>query len=381
MEGATLYSSVLGETTRASFRFVDLFAGIGGFRVGFEAIGGKCVFTSELDKFARMTYEANFSLEHPIAGDIRDVEISRIPDHEVLLAGFPCQPFSLAGVSKKTALGRPHGFEDETQGTLFFNIARIIDSRKPDVFLLENVKNLKNHDGGQTFRIILQTLGDELGYYVQHRVIDAARWVPQHRERTFILGFKEDVDFNFDAMPIPEGPGPKLCSILHPGDGRELPEPPFTLTESSAVNSKYTLSANLWQYLQEYAQRHRARGNGFGFGLVGPENIARTMSARYHKDGAEILIRQNGSPPRRLTPREAARLMGFRHCPANPEQPWKIPVSDAQAYRQFGNAVVPAVVEHIARHIREFIPEPSNTGLQEVQSPLRLVGDSAAAGA
>lgn len=363
-----------------AFRFIDLFAGIGGFRLGFEAIGGQCVFTSEIDRFAQQTYEANFGSHHPIHGDIRQVDVYSIPDHEVLLAGFPCQPFSLAGVSKKSALGRPHGFEDETQGTLFFDIARIIDSRQPAVFLLENVKNLKSHNGGETFRIILRTLREELGYHVQSRVIDACHWVPQHRERTFILGFRNEVDFSFNEMQLPDSPRPSLGSILHPEDGTEKPEPPYTLEDGATVNPKYTASDRLWAYLQDYARRHQERGNGFGYGLADPDKQSRTLSARYHKDGAEILIPQVGLNPRRLTPRECARLMGFQENPLCSDRPWKIPVSDSQAYKQFGNAVVPLVVEHIARQIQPYIPVPDVVDNRIHQLPLVSVGSSVAAG-
>lgn len=329
----------------ARFRFVDLFAGIGGLRIGFEGIGGKCVFTSEWDKYASETYRKNFpeNDEHVFAGDIRDYtkdenSLGRIPAHDVLLAGFPCQPFSIAGVSKKNALGRPHGFLDATQGTLFFDVAQIIKHHQPEAFLLENVKNLKRHDKGRTFETIMNVLEKELGYKVETRVISARPWVPQGRERVFLAGFRDNgVRFSFDDMIIPDGPEPTLESIL-----------------LSRVEQKYTLTPKLWDYLQNYKKKHEAKGNGFGFGLFGAGDVARTLSARYYKDGSEILIDQgNGERPRRLTPKECARLMGFERG----NRTWEIPVSDTQAYRQFGNAVVVPVVEAVAEAMSPWLPQ------------------------
>ena len=337
-----------------TFRFIDLFAGIGGMRLGFESIGGHCVFTSEWDPFSRETYAANHACDHPIAGDICQVTTEDIPAHDVLLAGFPCQPFSIAGVSKKNALNRPHGFRCEVQGTLFFEIARIIRHHRPQTFLLENVRNLLSHDRGRTFAIIRETLEEDLGYQVDYRVIDARSYVPQHRERIFIAGFRDDVPFSFRDLATPDPKdGPRLRTILHLGDGTELAEPPYTVGEKAAVSPKYILSDHLWRYLQGYAQKHRSRGNGFGFGLAGRGDVSRTLSARYYKDGSEILIRRSGTGrPRRLTPRECARLMGFDRagCPR-----FEIPVSDTQAYRQFGNAVVVPVVEAVANHMQPWI--------------------------
>jgi DNA (cytosine-5)-methyltransferase 1 len=357
------------------FTFIDLFAGIGGMRLGFEAAGGRCLFTSEWDRYAQLTYRANFGDAHPIAGDIRELAEDSVPRHDVLLAGFPCQPFSIAGVSKKNALGRPHGFACETQGTLFFEVARMIAHHRPAAFLLENVKNLRTHDKGRTFRVIYETLTKELGYEVQARVVDARAVVPQHRERIFIAGFRERNEFSLDAVKFPET-GPRLASILHPEDGSEPAEYPFTTGLFGNVSAKYTLSEHLWRYLQAYARKHRAAGNGFGFGLVGPDDCARTLSARYHKDGSEILVR-NKPRPRRLTPRECSRLMGFDA----PGRKFVIPVSDTQAYRQFGNAVVPLVVEQIARgmagHVRtrgdELRPEygAQAANLRERESSLK----------
>lgn len=335
------------DRTMNAFTFIDLFAGIGGLRRGFDAIGGECVFTCEMNKFSQETYRANFGAEHEIAGDITLVDAADVPPHDLLLAGFPCQPFSLAGVSKKNSLGRAHGFADETQGTLFFDVVRILRYHKPRAFLLENVKNLLSHDKGNTMRVILHAL-DELGYEVDFRVIDARSWVPQHRERIFIAGFHRahKTTFSFNDVIIPEGPNPTLASILHPEDGSEAADDRYTVGSNGKVHERYTLTDGLWSYLQRYAAKHKAAGNGFGFGLVTPNQVARTLSARYHKDGSEILVAQHGKNPRRLTPRECARLMGFDRPGSN--DPWKIPVSDTQAYRQFGNAVAAPVSVAIA---------------------------------
>lgn len=337
-----------------TFTFIDLFAGIGGMRLGFETIGGRCVFTSEWNRFSRETYAANHVFDHQIEGDIRQVATEDIPAHDVLLAGFPCQPFSIAGVSKKNALNRPHGFRCEVQGTLFFDIARIIDHHRPQAFLLENVRNLLSHDRGRTFATIRETLEKDLGYHVDYRVIDARSFVPQHRERVFVVGFRERAPFSFSDLSVRNpDEGPRLRTVLHPGDGTELPEPPYTVGEKAAVSPKYTLSEHLWTYLQDYAEKHRSRGNGFGFGLVGRGDVSRTLSARYYKDGSEILIRRQGKGrPRRLTPRECARLMGFDR-PGRAR--FEIPVSDTQAYRQFGNAVVVPVVEAVASQMEPWI--------------------------
>ena len=332
----------------ASFTFIDLFAGIGGMRMGFEAAGGRCVFTSEWNPYAQKTYAANFGGGEAIAGDIRELDADDIPDYDVLVAGFPCQPFSIAGVSKKNALGRPHGFACATQGTLFFDVARILAAKRPRAFLLENVKNLVNHDRGRTFQVIRQTLEEELGYQTSWRVIDAAHFVPQHRERILIAGFREGCGFALDQLDLPVT-RPRLRSILHREDGSETPEFPYTVEALGRVNPKYVLSAHLWQYLQDYAAKHRAAGNGFGFGLVDGDGVARTLSARYYKDGSEILIsRGPGAIPRRLTPRECARLMGFPDT-------FRIPVSDTQAYKQFGNSVAVPVVAAVARAMEPWV--------------------------
>ena len=369
-----------------AFRFVDLFAGIGGIRHGFEAIGGQCVFTSEWNKHAVRTYKANWycdPLEHRFNADIRDVTLSNqpdvsdgeaqehirasIPQHDVLLAGFPCQPFSLAGVSKKNALGRAHGFACDTQGTLFFDVVRIIDARRPPIFVLENVKNLKSHDNGKTFRIIMQTL-DELGYEVSDaadmgaddpKIIDGRNFLPQHRERIVLVGFRRDLGLH-DGFTLRDIPS--LYPAQRPTFG-ELLEP--------NGNPKFILTPVRWKYLYRYARKHQEKGNGFGYGLVDPtraSSVARTLSARYYKDGAEILINRGWDRalgekhfddpqnqlhrPRRLTPRECARLMGF-------ESPqgygFRIPVSDTQAYRQFGNSVIVPVFAAVARLLQSRI--------------------------
>lgn len=353
---ARIETTPLGDALnhKPAFTFIDLFAGIGGLRRGFEAIGGKCIFTSEWDAFSAKTYRANFpDDDHPISGDITKIDPHQIPDFDVLLAGFPCQPFSIAGVSKKNALNRAHGFACEAQGTLFFDLAQIINIKRPAAFLLENVKNLQSHDKGRTFAVIRDVLERELGYHISVRVIDAKSYLPQHRERIMIAGFRSDIGFDLGKMVVPNvASGPKLRSILHPEDGTERPDGHFTLGNIARVSEKYTLSDHLWRYLQDYSAKHKAKGNGFGFGLVGPDDVSRTLSARYHKDGSEILIRQTGKNPRRLTPRECARLMGFDGPKGNA---FVIPVSDTQAYRQFGNSVAVPVIEAVARHMEPYL--------------------------
>ncbi|MEN6385600.1 MAG: DNA (cytosine-5-)-methyltransferase [Phycisphaerales bacterium] len=309
------------------FTFIDLFAGIGGMRLAFEKAGGKCVFSSEWDESACKTYEANFG-EKP-HGDIYKIESSDIPDHDILVAGFPCQPFSISGVSKKNSLGKPHGFDDPTQGNLFFEIERIIRDKRPLAFLLENVKNLKSHDKGNTYKVIRDTLETKLGYTIYDNIIDAVSYVPQHRERIFIVGFREPVYFSFPQHQPKKKP--VLNDILEPN-----------------VPDKYTLTNHLWKYLQNYAEKHRKAGNGFGFGLADLNGHTRTLSARYYKDGSEILIPQGrGKNPRRLTPQECARLMGFTVLKSD----FYAPVSDSRAYKQYGNAVVVPVVYDIAKEM------------------------------
>ncbi len=312
--------------TTPKFKFIDLFAGIGGIRLAFQNLGGKCVFTSEWDTYSKKTYDANFG-EVPF-GDITKIPENEIPDHDILLGGFPCQPFSIAGVSKKNALGRAHGFLDETQGTLFFDVARIIKHKMPKAFMLENVKNLVSHDKGKTFNIIKETL-KELGYSIHFKVLDGQHFVPQHRERIIIVGFNNKVFKGEETFEFPKMGDSKFAI-------RDILE--------KEVDPKYTLSDKLWNYLQEYAKKHKAKGNGFGFGLTNLDGVSRTMSARYYKDGAEILIPQDGLNPRRLTPRECARLQGF------PDS-FIIPVSDNQAYKQFGNSVVTPLIQAVGENI------------------------------
>ncbi len=363
-----------------AFDFIDLFAGIGGIRRGFEAIGGRCVLTSEWNEPAVRTYKANYYSDpanHVFNADIRDLTLSHhgdvserkayrhidkvVPDHDVLLAGFPCQPFSIAGVSKKNALGRAHGFEDKTQGTLFFDVARILAAKQPAAFLLENVKNLKSHDKGKTFKVIIETL-EELGYWVADaeefgsddpKIIDGQHFVPQHRERIVLVGFRKDLGihegFTLREVEAEFPPKkPKLKDILE-----------------KKVDDKYILTPKLWEYLFNYSLKHKAKGNGFGYGLVTGKDIARTLSARYYKDGSEILIDRGfdhskglhdpknlANRPRRLTPRECARLMGYD---GPREAAFRIPVSDTQAYKQFGNSVVVPVFAAVARLMKSRI--------------------------
>jgi DNA (cytosine-5)-methyltransferase 1 len=349
------------------FTFIDLFAGIGGLRRGFESAGGKCVFTSEWDKYAQKTYKANFYSDHDIHGDIRTItqpeEMDKdqtyqyiqdnIPDHDVLVAGFPCQPFSIAGVSKKNSLGRSHGFEDSTQGTLFFDVARIIDAKKPLAVMLENVKNLKSHDRGKTFRVIINTL-DELGYDLVDRnfnktnhdpkVINGKNFVPQNRERIVLVAFRKDLGV---------GTNLSLAQIQSYFPQHELSVGDILESEAD-VDEKYTLTPKLWEYLKNYAKKHKAAGNGFGFGKVTrTDRSTRTLSARYYKDGSEILIdRGCDLRPRRLTPRECSRLMGFDKCGG---AEFVIPVSDTQSYKQFGNSVVVPVFEAVAQLMKPHI--------------------------
>lgn len=335
--------SVVHMHREPAFTFVSLFAGAGGARLATTNAGGRCVASVERDKFARLTYQANFLGDNPATyfQDIVDVEAAALPECDFLTAGFPCQPFSIAGVSKKNALGRPHGFADIKQGNLFFDIVRILEAKRPAAFLLENVKNITSHDKGQTFKVILGEL-QRLGYFVSHRVVNAKGYVPQNRERTFIAGFRDPVEFTLNDVNVKDAAkGPKLGSIL-----------------DSDVDPRYTLTAHMWAYLQAYAAKHKAAGHGFGFGLVGPDDTTRTLSARYYKDGSEILVKQPHHRPRRLTPREAGRLMGF------PDS-FHIPVSDTQAYRQFGNSVVVPEVQDIVTAMVPFIQQVSRYGQRQ----------------
>lgn len=305
------------------FSFIDLFAGIGGFRIGLEAVGGQCVFSCEKDENCQKTYSSWFG-DIPY-GDINQIDASEIPDHDLVAAGFPCQPFSAAGVSKKKSLGRDHGFNDKTQGNLFFVLASIISRKRPKAFILENVKNIVSHDSGNTWRRIYEILQD-MNYDIRADVIDASSWVPQHRERVFIVGFDRNRYGKRVAFEFPRQQTKRLSVI--------------DILEDK-IDDKYILTDRLWEYLKEYSKKHKERGNGFGYGIADINGITKTLSARYYKDGSEILIPVEGRNPRRLTPRECARLMGFPdYLP--------IVVPDSQAYKQFGNAVVPQVVEAIA---------------------------------
>lgn len=320
---------------KVGYTFIDLFAGIGGTRLGFEMSGCSCVYSNEYNKFCQKTYFANFG-EVP-DGDITAVKAEDIPNHDILVGGFPCQPFSIAGVSKKNSLGRPTGFEDKTQGTLFFDVCRILKARRPKAFMLENVKNLVSHNHGDTFKVIQESLS-ELDYAFFYKVIDGQLYVPQHRERIIIVGFDKkrygsDISFEFNLKPA--FPKPKLKDILEKND---------------TVDSKYTLTDKLWKYLQNYVIVQRKKGNGFGYGMPDLNGVSRTLSARYYKDGAEILIKQDGKNPRKLTPRECARLQGF------PDS-YLIPVSDNQAYHQFGNSVVVPLIADVSRLIVEKLNE------------------------
>lgn len=379
------------------FDFIDLFAGIGGIRKGFEEAGGRCVFTSEWNPYAVRTYKANHysdPLHHKFNSDIREVTLSanpnvsedeayefireNVPDHDVLLAGFPCQPFSIAGVSKKNSLGRKHGFECDTQGTLFFDVARIIAAKRPVAFVLENVKNLKSHDKGNTFRVIMNAL-DELGYWVadaessgkeDYKIIDGKHFVPQHRERIVLVGFRKDLNVH-DGFTL------KDVAKLYP---KQKPSLGDILDKD--VQPNYILTPKLWQYLYNYSIQHKAKGNGFGYGLVKPHEVTRTLSARYYKDGSEILVDRGFNPeldfehkknienrPRRLTPRECARLMGYD---APGESNFRIPVSDTQAYKQFGNSVVVPVFAAVAKLMKDRIVRAKQLNVQQPRNNTKL---------
>lgn len=325
------------------FTFIDLFAGIGGMRIAFDRAGGQCVYSSEWNKYSQQTYFANFGQQPE--GDITKVDAADIPDHDILVAGFPCQPFSIAGVSKKNSMGRATGFEDKTQGTLFFDVCRILNKKRPKAFMLENVKNLCSHDKGRTFKVIKESL-EELDYEIFYDVLDGQNYVPQHRERILIIGFDrkrygKNINFEFNLTPCDSKP--VMRDILD----KEVPD-------------KYTLSDKLWTYLQNYAAKHKAAGNGFGYGIAPLDGVSRTLSARYYKDGSEILIAQKGGNPRRLTPRECARLQGFPDT-------FKIPVSDTQAYQQFGNSVVVPLMEEVAKLIINNIEKMEKNYKQDIQ--------------
>lgn len=322
---------------KEQYTFIDLFAGIGGMHIAYASAGARCVYSNEWNKYSQQTYYANFGIQPD--DDITKVVAEDIPDHDILVAGFPCQPFSIAGVSKKQSLGRATGFEDKTQGTLFFDVCRILKAKRPKAFMLENVKNLCSHDRGRTFKVIQESLA-ELNYKVFFQILDGKAYVPQHRERIVIVGFDmerygEDINFEFALDPVEKQP--VMRDILE-----------------TDVSNKYTLSDKLWIYLQNYAAKHKAAGNGFGYGIAPLDGISRTISARYYKDGSEILIAQEGKNPRRLTPRECARLQGF------PDS-FKIPVSDTQAYKQFGNSVVVPLMAEVAKLVVGKLEELDDT--------------------
>jgi len=326
--------------------FIDLYAGIGGIRFAFESAGAKCVFSSEWNKYSQITYKA---LHGDIPqGDITVIPIKEIPDHNILSAGFPCQPFSLAGVSKKNSLGRKHGFEDPTQGTEFFKLKEILRNKQPEAFLLENVKNLKSHDKGRTFEIIKETL-DEVGYDFDSRIIDSSFWVPQHRERIYIVGFRKDLELK-SAIPdiFPQKPKKRLVELA------DILEPKEEIEKK--YGEKYTVTPGTWEALKRHKKNHGDKGNGFGYALITQpytDKVTRTMSARYYKDGAEILISQGENKrPRRLTPLEVYRLQGFpKKYEYMFEGNGKQPVSNAQTYKQFGNSVTVPVLSAIAHKL------------------------------
>lgn len=333
---------------KEQYTFIDLFAGIGGMHIAYASAGARCVYSNEWNKYSQQTYYANFGIQPD--DDITKVMADSIPDHDILVAGFPCQPFSIAGVSKKQSLGRATGFEDKTQGTLFFDICRVLKAKRPKAFMLENVKNLCSHDRGRTFKVIQESLA-ELNYKVFFEILDGRAYVPQHRERIVIVGFDmerygKDISFEF---------------ALEPGER----QPVIRDILETDVSDKYTLSDKLWVYLQDYAAKHKAAGNGFGYGIAPLDGVSRTISARYYKDGSEILIAQEGKNPRRLTPRECARLQGF------PDS-FKIPVSDTQAYRQFGNSVVVPLMTEVAKLVVGKLKEMDETAVSSKDE--RMVG-------
>ena len=314
-------------------RYVELCGGIGGFGRALSPLVAQCVLFCELDRYARQTWAANNSSAAIIHDDIGSLAAEDVPEHDLLMAGFPCQPWSSAGTSKRRSLGRSSGMADELQGTLIFEILRIIAYHNPRLVILENVVGLLSQDGGS----LLVHIHDELaacGYVVQWRILDAIQFVPQSRKRIFIVG---QLGYPVRRLANLYLPNRRLAlqSILEPAE---------------LVDARYGLSTRLWIYLQDYRRRQQARGNGFGYSLVGPDDTARTLSARYAKDGSEILVRRPGNTPRRLTPRECARLMGFE-LPGG--YAYQIPVSDTQAYRQFGNAVVVPLVRHLLRYLMD----------------------------
>ncbi|CAM4401185.1 DNA (cytosine-5-)-methyltransferase [Zobellia nedashkovskayae] len=347
--------------------FIDLYAGIGGIRFAFETASDEnnCVFSSEWNKYSQITYNA-FHGDVPF-GNIHEIEDidNQIPNHDLLTAGFPCQPFSLAGVSKKNSLGRLHGFDDPTQGTEFFKVKEILRIKQPATFLLENVKNLKSHDKGRTFETICESL-TQVGYTFESRIIDAAHWVPQHRERIYIIGFRNNLNITQQQIGslFPELPEQRIYDLED-----------IIISEDELRNvhgDRYTLGLGTWNALKRHKEHHKKKGNGFGFNMITkPFNnkITRTMSARYHKDGAEILLEQEGDIPRRITPLEACKLQGFpEKCYSFFNGEVEQPVSDSQIYKQFGNSVAVPVLNEIAANITNFVEERQL--LQNVNNPI-----------
>jgi len=309
------------KSNKTKFTFTDICAGIGGMRLAFENLGGKCVFTSEWDKFCQETYHKNFG-ETP-QGDITKISIKDIPKHDILLAGFPCQPFSKSGFATRIKLTRMNGMDDKEQGQIFFRLTKIIRAKKPKAVLFENVPRLLSIHQGKEFQIILKSM-KKLGYTCNYKVINSETVVPQRRERLYMVFIRGKNNFNFPEMPHLN---PILKSILE-----------------TRVKEKYTLSNNTWNWLQKHAKKHAKKGNGFGYRMADLKKTTCTLSARYGKDGSEILIPQKQKNPRKINPRECARLMGF------PED-FIIPVSDTQSYKQFGNSVVIPVVYIIGNEI------------------------------
>lgn len=355
------------------FSFIDLFAGIGGIRIAMESAGGRCVFSSEIDRFAQTSYRHLFPNDtHKLVGDITKVASEDIPDFDVLTGGFPCQPFSIAGVSKKESLGRAHGFDDPEKGNLFFEIERILHDKRPRGFLLENVRNLVSHNKGQTFQIIREKLTNA-GYVFSWRIINAKSVVAQSRNRIYLVGIRADlagearpgfveagnfwrgVETRMERAAVAEAKRYGLSS------SESWPSLAAVLEPEVTVPEKYVITPRLWEYLQEYKRTHRKKGNGFGFLLVTrKDSHTGTISARYYKDGADALVcRGENERPRRLTPYETGRLQGFpeeylKHFSRSLPQP----VSDVQAYKQFGNSVSVPVVSAIAQEFAIALDDP-----------------------
>lgn len=325
------------------FAFVELNAGVGGLRLAFEAQGGHCVFASEADRFAQKTWLAHFRDGVPMAGALATVVAEHLPEHDVLLMGPSRRAFA------EWAPGHP---ASPLHGTPYADLVRLVGARLPRAFVLEESRTLARHDGGRTFEALRRALEDGLGYRIHARVVDARSWVPQHRERLLVAGFREPTLFSWDDLQRPRQ-APDLGTILHPEDGSEPAEPPYTAGPEATVDPRYTLSEEFWRYLQ--AQPEGSRG-----ALVRVGDVAAALTSRYHKDGSDILVAREGGPPRRLTPRECARLMGFPDDLA-------IPVSDTQAYRQFGHGVVVPMMKEVARLVAPRVIEQLQEAREGVQ--------------